>query len=282
MDAAIRGALASPIYGERVAKKTRDATSGVRAAALERGFTFPAVTDAWFRPPRGANTGDRLELNGTERQVANLMWANSVVKEGRRLAAEGSMPEAFKKYQQAVDICEDCVQTIIARADGYYDHRRHKEAAREYRRAAGMNPEDEHVKARLRALENVPEMTPEKTNRPTQRSDTRRTPTSLMPNTSVAPPIQPRPLQSQSSRRYQMEAVAIPNDHGIGVNEEDRTTATATMVPRKGVREFVIGRSGTITAKKRDAGRSEIDDAVAMVAMEETTLMIVATAQMTG
>jgi hypothetical protein len=40
------------------------------------------------------------------------------VKEGRQLAAQNNMQEAFKKYQQALDICGSCVQAVIARADG--------------------------------------------------------------------------------------------------------------------------------------------------------------------
>jgi hypothetical protein len=70
IEQALNRLLASPIYGARVAKKRQEAIAGMRAAAMGRGFSLPAVTEAWFRPSVGTQNDDQLQMNGTERQMA--------------------------------------------------------------------------------------------------------------------------------------------------------------------------------------------------------------------
>ncbi|KAI8052151.1 hypothetical protein BDF22DRAFT_60629 [Syncephalis plumigaleata] len=89
------------------------------------------------------------------RKRQNLIWANSVVKEGRKLAQNGNMAEAFKKYQQALQISPNCSEAFIARADGYFQHRRYVEAQREYKKAQELDTSNEHIKRRLDTLSRI-------------------------------------------------------------------------------------------------------------------------------
>ncbi|RKP26203.1 hypothetical protein SYNPS1DRAFT_28092 [Syncephalis pseudoplumigaleata] len=164
------------------------------------------------------------------------------------------MPEAFKKYHQALQISPACNEAYIARADGYFQHKRYVEAQREYRKAQELNADHVHVHKQLDTLSRL--VTPAML----KSHERERHPPSTAERKSMTPGLDTGAMQQGTSTAASEPATTAKTKYALN-SSITMTTQAGFVMPEP---EELLAQAGAAALSTRHSVASSDHDAASV------------------